>query len=153
MNGTRRQRGLLRTLILLGLVVVSATPGAQGDERYRGRLSVLPVDVATLRTMSGSGEVRATLEGRSLVVSGSFEGLSSPATVAHIHEAPPARRGPVAFAIDVNSATGATSGEVTGTVELDDAQTRALRNHEYYVQIHTEHNAGGEIRGWLMRVR
>jgi len=53
----------------------------------------------------------------------------------------------VAFTVEV---TTATSGEVSGSLELDDAQIQALRHSEYYVQIHTENNAGGEIRGWLM---
>lgn len=148
MNGTRGRRGPMRALIVFGLLgLLGAAPGAQRGERFRGRLSVLPVDPATARTMSGSGEARATLTGHSLVITGTFEGLSSPATVAHIHRAPPARRGPVAFTVEV---TTAASGEVSGSLELDDAQIQALRHSEYYVQIHTENNAGGEIRGWLM---
>ena len=144
----------MRVLILFGLLglldLLDIAPHAQSGERFRGRLSVLPVDVATARTMSGSGEARATLTGSLFVITGTFEGLSSPATVAHIHQAPPARRGPVAFTVEV---TTATSGEVSGSLELDDAQIQALRNREYYVQIHTENNADGELRGWLMRVQ
>ena len=148
---SRRRADATRILILFGLLGLwCATPGAQGDERFRGRLSVLPVDVATARTMSGSGEAHATLTGNSLVITGTFEGLSSPATVAHIHQAAPARRGPVAFTVEV---TTAISGEVSGILELDDAQIQALRNSEYYIQIHTENNTVGEIRGWLMRMQ
>ena len=144
----------MRVLILSGLLgllgLLDTAPHAQSGERFRGRLSVLPVDVATAQTMSGSGEARATLTGSFLVITGTFEGLSSPATVAHIHQAPPARRGPVAFTLDV---TTGTNGEITGSLELDDAQRQALRNSEYYVQIHTDNNTGGEIRGWLMPVQ
>ena len=144
----------MRVLILSGLLglldLLDLAPHAQSGERFRGRLSVLPVDFATARTMSGSGEARATLTGNSLVITGTFEGLRSPATVAHIHQAPPARRGPVAFTVEV---TTGTNDEITGSLELDDAQRQALRNSEYYVQIHTEHNTGGEIRGWLRRVQ
>ena len=148
MKNRRRRLGPMRVLILSGLVgLVGAAPGAQGGEQFRGRFSVLPVDFVTARTMSGSGEAHATLTGASLVISGPFEGLSSPATVAHVHRAPPGRRGPVAFTIAV---TTATSGDVSGTPELDNAQIQALRNSEYYVQIHTENHTDGEIRGWLM---
>ena len=144
----------MRVLILSGLLgllgLLDMAPHAQSGERFRGRLSVLPVDFATARTMSGSGEARATLTGNSLVITGTFEELSSPATAAHIHQAPPARRGPVAFTVEV---TTGTNGEITGSLELDDAQRQALRYSEYYVQIYTEHNTGGEIRGWLMRVQ
>ena len=144
----------MRALILSGLLgllgLLDTAPHAQSGERFRGRLSVLPIDVGTARTMSGSGEARATLTGSSLMITGTFGGLSSPATVAHIHQAPPARRGPVAFTLEV---TTGTNGEITGSLELNDVQRQALRNSEYYVQIHTENNTGGEIRGWLMRVQ
>ena len=56
----------------------------------------------------------------------------------------------MAFTVEV---TTDTNGKITGSLELDDAQRQALRNSEYYVQIHTENNTGGEIRGWLMRVQ
>ena len=111
---------------------------------------MLPIDFATAPSISGWGEAQVSLTGRVLAIAGTFEGLSSPATVAHIHQAPPARRGPVAFPIEVSSASPATSGELSGALELTDAQIRALRNSDYYVQIHTENNPGGEIRGWLM---
>ena len=151
MNEVWRRRRPMRVLILFGLLgLLGAAPCAQRGEQFRGRLSVLPVDFAAAQTMSGSGEARATLTGNTLVITGTFEGLSSPATVAHIHQAPPARRGPVAFTIEVSSAT---NGKVGGSLELVDAQIQALRNSEYYVQIHTENNAGGEIRGWLMPVQ
>ena len=137
---------MLAAAVGLGVVATQA----QSDERFRGRLSVLPVDFATASTMSGSGEAHATLTGDTLVVTGTFEGLSSPATAAHIHRAPPARRGPVAFALDV---TSAVSGTLAGTIELTTSETAVLREHGYYVQIHTERNRDGELRGWLMAPR
>lgn len=143
-SARRRRHGLiLAAMVGLG---VGATQ-AQSDERFQGRLSVLPVDFATAPTMSGSGEARATLSGGTLVVTGAFEGLSSPATAAHIHQAPPARRGPIAFDLEV---TPDVNGTLAGTIELTATDTAVLREHGYYVQIHTEHNRGGELRGWLM---
>jgi hypothetical protein len=133
---------------VLGLFV--GTPHAQDEEQFRGRLSVLPVDFATAPTMSGSGEAHATFADGTLVVTGRFEGLSSRATVAHLHRAPPARRGPVAFTLEV---TSDVSGAVGGTFELNASETRTLRESGYYVQIHTETNDDGEIRGWLMPSR
>ena len=152
----RRRATSIRALILCGVGLLGfwwATPplqSAQSGERFRGRLSMLPINFATAPSISGSGEAHARLTGRVLAITGTFEGLTSPATVAHIHQAPPARRGPVAFTIEISSTSLATSGELSGTLELTDAQIRALRNSEYYVQIHTENNTGGEIRGWLI---
>ena len=149
MNGTRQvTQALTRTILALtchGLFATSV--GAQPSETFGDRLSVLPVDLITYRSLSGSGEVRATLADRTLEVVGSFQGLSSVATIAHIHQAPMARRGPSLFALEV---TQATDGRISGTVALDETQIEALRDGELYVQIHTQTNAGGEIRGWLL---
>ena len=73
--------------------------------------------------------------------------MCSPATVAHIHQAPRARPGPVVFTLEVPPATG---GEITETMTLTTAQLDELRNGHYYLQIHTEDNPGGELRGWLL---
>ena len=107
----------------------------------------MPVDFANRPTMSGSGRADAVLDGRTLSIAGDFQGLSSPADAARLHRAPPARRGPAVFDLDV---TEAASGRVSGEVELDAAQIRALRRGEYYVQIATRDNPDGELRGWLL---
>ena len=129
------------------LLAAGAAAQAQDGERFGGRLSIVPVDFATRPNVSGSGDAEAVLDGRILTVSGTFEGLSSPAAAAHLHRAPPARRGPAVFALDV---TEAAAGRVEGEIELDDAQVEALRRGEYYVQVATLNNPDGEIRGWLL---
>ena len=144
----RRRGPLAGRLACIG-VLLAAAPGAQAQDgaRFGGRLSIVPVDFATRPNVSGSGEAEAVLEDRTLTVAGTFQGLSSPATAAHLHRAPPARRGPAVFALDV---TAAASGRVEGEVELDDRQVEALHRGEYYVQIATRNNPDGEIRGWLL---
>ena len=129
------------------LLAAGATAQAQDGDRFGGRLSIVPVDFATRPNVSGSGEAEAVLDGGTLTVTGTFEGLSSPAAAAHLHRAPPARRGPAVFALDV---TEAIAGRVEGEVDLDDAQVEALRRGGYYVQIATRNNPDGEIRGWLL---
>ena len=53
------------------------------------------------------------------------------------------------FTIEV---TEARDGRLTGQVDLDGDQGEALLAGELYVQIHTENNPEGEIRGWLAAV-
>ncbi len=147
--GPVRRRGLLAGRLACIGVLLAAAPGAQAQDgaRFGGRLSIVPVDFATRANVSGSGEAEAVLEDRTLTVDGTFEGLSSPATSARLHRAPPARRGPAVFALDV---TAAASGRIEGEVDLDDMQVEALHRGEYYVQIATRNNPEGEIRGWLL---
>ena len=129
------------------LVMVAAPPIIDAQtEKFLGRLSPLPVDARTAATISGEGMVRAELDGIQLTVHGSFEGMSSAATRAHVHLAQPGTPGPVAFAIDIPTVA---EGEFETSVTLDDSQLRELRDGHYYLQIHSENNPGGALRGWL----
>ena len=80
---------------------------AQDGTRFKARLSIVPVDAVTASTTSGFGSVTAMLVGSNLFITGTFEGMSSPATTAHLHRARKGQRGPVAFTLSVaNAASG-----------------------------------------------
>ena len=72
--------------------------------------------------------------------------MSSVATAAHLHNGPPAQPGPAVHQLAVSAATG---GEIGGEIELTDEQVAALRANSLYVQIHSEDNPPGELRGWI----
>src|SRR5690606_9064096 len=55
--------------------------------------------------------------------------------------------GPVVHTLEV---TPAPDGTVRGTLDLTADQVAALRQEALYVQIHSEGNAGGELRGWIL---
>src|SRR5436190_13075376 len=103
----------LAKLALLATVIVRVTlpTAAQAGKAFKARLSPVPIDVAMQATVSGSGSVTATLTGNRLVVSGTFEGLKSPATIAQIHKGQRGIRGPVVF--DLKTTNG-TSGTISG---------------------------------------
>ena len=126
----------------------SGQVSAQADS-FRARLSPLPVNRQTVETITGLGQVRATLDGNRLTVTGTYRGMSSPATAAHLHVGPPGRPGPLAQPLEV---TASPEGEVTGTAELTDEQVDALQARSLYVQIHSEENPGGELRGWIFSI-
>ena len=132
---------------LTAVTLHAGRPQPAAEERFGGRLSRMPVDLVTTHTVTGSGAVDATLDGSELTIVATFEGMSSPATAAHVHRAPRARPGPVAFGVDVPPAD---AGRIETTVALTDEQVATLRRGHYYLQIHTEGNAGGELRGWLL---
>jgi hypothetical protein len=142
------------TLGLLVSVLAAAAGGgplrAQAGEQFGGRLSRMPVDRVSAPAISGGGDVRATLAGSELTIVATFAGMSSPATAAHIHHAPVARRGPVAFTLDVPATA---DGRIEETITLTNAQITELRGGGYYLQIHTRDNPGGELRGWLLTGR
>jgi hypothetical protein len=123
---------------------------AQATRTYKTRLSPVPVP-AFQPTIVGSGTVTATLTGARLAISGTFEGLATPATVARIHKSPkPGVRGPVLFELMVSTGT---SGTVDGTFDLTAAQVQELTQSRYYVQIHSEKAPDGNLWGWLQEPR
>src|SRR6476661_2641073 len=108
-------------------LVSAAVLTAQPPKTYRARLSPVPIDVAMQATVAGTGSVSAVLTGTKLAITGSFEGLRSPATIAQVHKGPvKGARGPVVFELTVSKASEGTSGTLAGTVELTTIQLADL---------------------------
>ena len=138
--------GRLFSLFLFSLSITLVSMNVQAQEVYRARLSPMPTTPQTVTDITGGGEVILTLNGNALSVEGNFSGMSSATTMGHIHNGPPAQPGPVVHRLEV---TAAPSGNISAELELTDEQVTALRNNELYVQIHSENNAPGELRGWI----
>jgi CHRD domain len=76
-----------------------------------------------------------------------YSGLTGPATAAHFHG--PAAAGANA-GVKVPIANPGTS-PIEGSATLNDEQAADLMAGKYYINIHTAANAGGEIRGQVMK--
>ena len=142
----QRTRG---ALIGAGLVWFVLSVAAQDGETFRARLSVVPVEPSTQAGITGTGTASATLVGTRLSITGTFEGLQTPATVARVHRGlATGVRGSAFFDLDVSRAT---SGSITGSVDLTTEQMESLRQGRIYVQIHSENAPEGNLWGWLLR--
>ena len=128
------------------LILADNAPLAQSAATYRGRLSPVPV-AAALPNVTGIGSVTATLTGNKLAISGTFEGLASPATLAKLHRAPKGIRGPAVFDLTI---TPGTSGKIDGSIDLTPAQVEDLARERFYVQLHSEKAPDGNLWGWLL---
>jgi hypothetical protein len=136
-------------LPLIG-VVGGAGLTAQPPKTYRARLSPVPIDVSMQATIAGSGSVTAVLTGAKLAVTGTFDGLKSPATIAQIHKSPVRGvRGPNVLDLAV-SKTDAASGTVSGSFDLTAIQIADLEKGRLYVQLHSEKAPDGNLWGWLL---
>ena len=135
--------------ITIVAIVVSPPAIAAGQrEVFTARLTAVPVDTVTVRSTTGSGTVSAILQGSTLTLTGKFDDMNSPATVARVHRAPKGLRGPSVFDLTI---TKATSGSIEGTLKLTPAQVEELARGWYYVQVHTQLNPDGQLRGWLLK--
>lgn len=95
---------------------------------------------------AGTGSVTATYDTATKQFSwkGSYSGLSGPAMAAHFHgPAPVGQNSGVAVAIKP------VTSPFEGSATLTDAQANDLMSGNWYVNIHTDANKGGEVRGQL----
>ena len=143
-------KGLKFSSLRIGvaLLVICAGATAQKGETYKVRLSTVPVDATMLSRITGSGSLTAVLAGTKLTFNGTFRGLRSPATHASIHVGPKGIPGPPLLDLMISNAT---SGTVTGIVELTPSELEDLRNAKFYVQVDSEKAPEGNLWGWLLR--
>jgi len=136
----------LVTPFVCALALVFSVNAVAQSETFRARLSPMPTTPQTVATITGEGEVILTLNGNTLTITGEFAGMNSAATMAHVHNGPPAQPGPVVHQLEVTKMTG---GEISAVLQLTDEQVTALHNNELYIQVHSESNPPGELRGWV----
>ena len=137
-------------LVLAFLPFAAAALTAQQPKTYRARLSPVPIDVAMQTTVAGAGSVSAVLTGTTLAITGTFEGLKSPATTAQIHKGPTRGvRGPAMLDLVVTKADAA-SGTLSGSLTLTPIQIADLEKGRLYVQLHSEKAPDGNLWGWLL---
>lgn len=129
-----------------------ATPVFAAD--YQAGLGPMPLDDETKAVIAGSGDATATSDGKTLTVKGSFHGMPSNATEAHIFVSPVAGMpGKQILDLDV---TKSTSGTISGSYTLTSAQATALRTGKLYIQINSEKapdsypwGPKGTLWGWI----
>src|SRR5262249_56947475 len=100
-------------------------------------------------TSAGKGASTASLDTASKTPTWDvdYSGLSGPVTAAHL----PGPADPGANAPVVVPFNGSLATPIKGSATLTDAQIQQLEAGKWYVNIHTEANKPGEIRGQLVR--
>ncbi len=148
MGISKLKRDSLLAFLLSAIIFASAGAlFAQRGETFKARLTPVPIDTTMMSRIAGFGSATAVLTGKKLAISGSFSGLRSPATDAHIHQAPKGIRGPASLDVTVSKGT---SGTITASIELTQEQVDDLRNARLYIQINSEGAPEGNLWGWLL---
>jgi len=106
--------------------------------------SAITVPPANVDGATGTGSITVNTDDGAISGSVTVSGTTGRPTVGHVHEAPAGEAGPVVFGLD-SSEDGNTWSVPEGTV-LDTPQLAAFEAGNLYINIHTEANAGGELR-------
>ncbi len=127
-----------------------ATPATGGTNTVSFDLTLATRNSVPPLALTGTGTGTLTLDQDSGALSGtvSFSNLTGAATVAHIHTGDAGTIGGTVVDLDVDNTANQVSVP-TGTT-LDAAQMTAMLAGQYYVNIHTATNGGGEIRGQIV---
>jgi hypothetical protein len=150
-----RCRVLLRyrgALAIAGAVLLSVGLSGAAPEagKFETILGPTPITDTTKLTITGKGAANATLDGNKLTVSGTFDGLTTPATDAHLMLG--VGIGVPGSSIADLTVSQAQSGTVSGTVTLSRTQVAAFKDGNVYVQIDSQKAPApiGNLWGWFL---
>jgi hypothetical protein len=157
-----------RATVLLAIIALLAAPAAVlAQEEFTAEIDAdQEVPTPTLpEGYEGQGSGSATISADETEISYevTFEGLTGPATMAHIHYGAPGVAGGILFwltemGVDDNPSplsgtlTEADFTAVDGGPQSFAEALDAMRAGNTYFNIHTEENPPGEIRGQLLAV-
>ena len=91
---------------------------------------------------SGSGTIRVNSDG---TISGSVTTTGVEGTMAHIHQGAKGQNGPIIIPLEKKGDTYT----VPAGAKLNEAQMKAFKEGNLYVNVHTAKNKGGEVRGQI----
>ena len=140
-----------RSLVVVSLLFL-LTAAAANAQTFGAVLT--PSQETPPTTSNGFGNATVTLDSThtSITVNLTISGLTTPVNNAHIHKGPFGVAGGVV--IGLSPATNFANGKMNATFAIDKTlgDDIAANPGNYYVNVHTTQNPGGEIRGQLTPV-
>jgi len=132
----------------IALLCCCGSVSAQAAMTYEANLGPVPLDAANKANLLGRGDAVATLDGKTLTVTGKFGDLPSPATTAHLV---------IGLGIGVPGSESldltisqTQDGTISGQLPLTAKQQTAFRTGKMYVQIDSQKAPNGNLWGWLL---
>ena len=144
----------LRNRVLgLGMALMSSVASIASSSAFADTVALQanlqPSSEVPPHVSKGHGALKATFDTSTneLQWTVTYSGLTGPATMAHFHgPAPVGQNAKVQVPIPMDQLPSPIKGEA----KLTEAQANDLLGGQYYFNIHTAKNPGGEIRGQVM---
>jgi len=145
-----RVPGLAYLALLLAGLVLLAAPARADTVKFQAMLDQDQAVPAPSSVPDAGGRAYVTLDTNTNQIAWVIEyyALSGEITAIHFHG--PAGHGEAGDVAVVIDNTAETVGKLTGTADISAEQAGHLMAGMWYVNIHTELNAPGEIRGQLI---
>ena len=152
MNTRFTMRQTVLSVVAMGGLLLAACGGTSVSTCQLSGSNEVP-SVST----TAMGTATATLDGSDLTVTGTFSGLSSDlyevsGSAAHVHAGAIGVAGDVLFSLTVTT-TDKRNGSFTGKKSLNSDEQKTFSSGGLYVNVHSNNNKGGEIRGQFDRVQ
>lgn len=137
------RRNILAVAFSAAFVTAASAASVNYTAKLSGGAELPKTDSKGVGKLSGTFDTQTKVFTYTLT----FDGLSGPATAAHIH-GPASRKESAGVVAPLGDKSPASP--VSGTVTLTDDQAKALASSKLYVNVHTAANPGGEIRGQIV---
>ena len=148
---------LLAVTLICGAASAQMTGGVSGGMMSGGSALNSALEIALTGdqevpavTTEASGSATVSISEGTLTVTGEFDGLSSPQVGGHVHMAAAGATGEVLYPLNISAAEDGLSGVFSLSVSLTPEQVTAYEAGELYLNIHTEMNPNGELRGQIV---
>jgi len=134
-----------RAVLAASLVAAAWTAGSGVAMAADSKVTLSGANEVPAVTTSAKGGGTITV-GDDMSVKGSVTTSGITATMAHIHEAPADKNGPVIIPLEKK---GDNEWAVPANAKLTEAQYKAYKAGNLYVNVHSDAHKGGEIRDQL----
>ena len=147
MDAAISRRAILASVCVMGLAWTGAAQATAAPFKVQlsGAQSVPPVNT------SGTGTADLTYDPatREVTWNITYSGMSSPVTMSHFHgPAKEGQNGPVVIWLSKQGSP--PTSPITGSATLTPEQAKQFEAGEWYVNVHTQSNPAGEIRGQVI---
>ncbi len=133
--------------LVLAAFLISTSSGYAQTVKFQAKLDAAQEVPTNDSKGKGTADLTYDTSSKNLTWTITFDGLTGPATVAHFHgPAEPGKSAGVALPIGQKP-----TSPVKGNAMLTEAQAADLMAGRWYVNVHTEANKSGEIRGQVTK--